>query len=113
VRQNGWLLSRSGRSLPANASGFDTHRDSISCRFDCRHHGQSLSGKKADVLQRVRAVSAVSQRWRAQSSSGDGVFHKCSVEGCVDGGVIARSICRRRKPPAVTCKQLPSVSEKG
>jgi hypothetical protein len=29
------LLSRRGRSLPANASGFDTHRDSISSRFDC------------------------------------------------------------------------------
>jgi hypothetical protein len=29
------LLSRRGRRLPANASGFDTHRDSISSRFDC------------------------------------------------------------------------------
>jgi hypothetical protein len=29
------LLSRRGRSLPANASGFDTHRDSISSRFEC------------------------------------------------------------------------------
>jgi hypothetical protein len=29
VRQNGQLLSRGGRSLPANASAFDTHRDSI------------------------------------------------------------------------------------
>eukprot|EP01047_Picozoa_sp_COSAG01_P103711 COSAG01_NODE_33137_length_569_cov_2.853191_1_plen_113_part_00 len=36
VSQNGYLLSRRGRSLPANASGFDTHRDSISSRFDCR-----------------------------------------------------------------------------
>jgi hypothetical protein len=35
VSQNGYLLSRRGRSLPANASGFDTHRDSISSRFDC------------------------------------------------------------------------------
>jgi hypothetical protein len=35
VRQNGYLLSRRGRSLPANASGLDTHRDSISSRFDC------------------------------------------------------------------------------
>ena len=29
-------LSRRGRSLPANAGGFDTHRDSISSRCDCR-----------------------------------------------------------------------------
>jgi hypothetical protein len=36
VIQNGYLLSRRGRSLTANASGFDTHRDSISIRFDCR-----------------------------------------------------------------------------
>jgi hypothetical protein len=28
VSRNGQLLSRRGRSLPANASGFDTHRDS-------------------------------------------------------------------------------------
>jgi hypothetical protein len=35
VSQNGYLLSRRGRSSPANASGFDTHRDSISSRFDC------------------------------------------------------------------------------
>jgi hypothetical protein len=36
VSQNGWLLSRRGRSLPANAGDFDTHRDPISSRFDCR-----------------------------------------------------------------------------
>ena len=33
------LLSRRDGSLPANASGFDTHCDSISSRFGC-------SGKK-------------------------------------------------------------------
>jgi GTP cyclohydrolase II len=36
VSQNGWLLSHRGRSSPANASGFDAHRDSISSRLDCR-----------------------------------------------------------------------------
>jgi hypothetical protein len=36
VSRNGQLLSRRGRSLPANASDFDTHRDSISSLFDCR-----------------------------------------------------------------------------
>ena len=36
VSQNGLLLSRRGRRLPANASGLDTHRDSISSRVDCR-----------------------------------------------------------------------------
>jgi hypothetical protein len=33
VSQNGGLLSRRGRALAANASDFDTHRDSISSRF--------------------------------------------------------------------------------
>jgi hypothetical protein len=35
VSQNGYMLSRRGRRLPANASGLDTHRDSISSLFDC------------------------------------------------------------------------------
>jgi hypothetical protein len=34
VSQDGQLLSRRGRSLPANASGLDTHRDSITSRLD-------------------------------------------------------------------------------
>jgi hypothetical protein len=33
VSQNGQLLSRRGRSLPASASGLDTHRDPISMPF--------------------------------------------------------------------------------
>jgi hypothetical protein len=36
VSQNGYLLSRRGCSLPASVSDFDTHRASISSRFDCR-----------------------------------------------------------------------------
>jgi hypothetical protein len=36
VSQHGWLLSRRGRSLPANARGVDIHRDSMSRRSDCR-----------------------------------------------------------------------------
>jgi hypothetical protein len=34
VSQNGWLLSRRGRSSPANAGGCDAHRDSTTSRFD-------------------------------------------------------------------------------
>jgi hypothetical protein len=36
VSQNGWSWSRCGRNLAARASGFDTHRHSITGRFDCR-----------------------------------------------------------------------------
>jgi hypothetical protein len=39
VSQNGQLLGRRGRSLPANDSTFDTHRDSITSRFDCTRRG--------------------------------------------------------------------------
>eukprot|EP01047_Picozoa_sp_COSAG01_P090596 COSAG01_NODE_22408_length_857_cov_1.055409_1_plen_202_part_10 len=41
VRQSGELLSRRGRSLSANASGLDTHRDSISSRSGCSASGRS------------------------------------------------------------------------
>eukprot|EP01047_Picozoa_sp_COSAG01_P111684 COSAG01_NODE_40450_length_463_cov_1.472527_1_plen_76_part_10 len=72
MSQNGWLLSRRGRSLPANASGLDTHRDSIiSGRFDVRcaeleetvaamqqseerarvEWGQRLSAREAELAQ--------------------------------------------------------------
>jgi hypothetical protein len=51
VSQNGQLLSRRGRSLPAKSSGFDTHRDSISGRFDC-----SLRSKMAFKANLVRTV---------------------------------------------------------
>eukprot|EP01047_Picozoa_sp_COSAG01_P029253 COSAG01_NODE_1999_length_8688_cov_6.237280_9_plen_82_part_00 len=33
VSQNGWPLSRRGRSSPASAGGSDTHRDSMTSRF--------------------------------------------------------------------------------
>jgi hypothetical protein len=50
VSQNGQLLSRCGRSSPANASVFDTHRDSISSRFDCRAGSSSSSSSSYDIL---------------------------------------------------------------
>jgi hypothetical protein len=40
VSPNGQLLSRRGRSVPAIASGLDTHRGSISSRFDCSRAGR-------------------------------------------------------------------------
>jgi hypothetical protein len=50
VSQNGLLLGRRGRSLPANASGLDTHRDSIRCRFDCRRLGAGAAAAAAPHL---------------------------------------------------------------
>eukprot|EP01047_Picozoa_sp_COSAG01_P055514 COSAG01_NODE_6190_length_3803_cov_3.030238_2_plen_148_part_00 len=42
VSQNGWLLSRRGRSRPASVSGFDTHRDSITSCFELAHLGDAV-----------------------------------------------------------------------
>ena len=36
VSQNGWPLSLRGCSSQASVSGFDTHRDSMTSRLDCR-----------------------------------------------------------------------------
>jgi hypothetical protein len=52
VSQNGWLLSRRGRSSPANASGFDSRRDSISSRFD-RRDGAGAGPEDGGVLSMV------------------------------------------------------------
>jgi hypothetical protein len=54
VSQNGWLLSRRGRSLPANASGFDTHRDSTGTAFvipaGAVHSFNTAEGETLDVF---------------------------------------------------------------
>jgi hypothetical protein len=50
VSQNGWLLSRRGRSLPANASTLGTHRDSM---WECgRRWGAATSTKPAGPVPR-------------------------------------------------------------
>jgi hypothetical protein len=60
VSHNGWWLRRRGRSSPANARGLDTHRDSISSRFDCRC-GKTASPPAAPA----RRGAAPSVWWRA------------------------------------------------
>jgi hypothetical protein len=65
VSQNGLLLSRRGRSLPTNDSGFDTHRDSISSRFDCR------TARAAGWLATTSARSGLRRAWR----------HWCTARG--------------------------------
>jgi hypothetical protein len=72
VSPNGQLLSRRGRSLPADASGFDTHRDSISSRFECS--SQSSTGSEARA--RAEAVAIAAGFWdgraRMQATPGGG-----------------------------------------
>jgi|EP01049_Picozoa_sp_SAG25_P000900 hypothetical protein len=41
VSQNGWSLSRCGRSLSVHASGLDTHRDSIASQTAPSFHDQA------------------------------------------------------------------------
>eukprot|EP01047_Picozoa_sp_COSAG01_P038410 COSAG01_NODE_3115_length_6565_cov_23.371172_2_plen_274_part_00 len=57
VSQNGYLLSRRGRSSPANASGFDTHRDSITAGTRPAAHGDNAEQHGSDSGRR-RAVPA-------------------------------------------------------
>jgi hypothetical protein len=54
--QVGWLLSRRGRELPANASGLDTHRASISRRFDRVQVGWDSNDYQIDVGESKRPV---------------------------------------------------------
>jgi hypothetical protein len=72
VRQNGVLLGRRGLSLPANASGFDAHRDSITrAPLALQHNLQPLAQAHRAVLaccqaggaSRARPFLAVSSRF--------------------------------------------------
>jgi hypothetical protein len=58
VGQDGWLLSRRGRSLAPNASAFATHRNSVSSRFDCRTSSPrvALAGTRRPPLCRASAA---------------------------------------------------------
>ena len=54
-------MSRRGRSLPANASGFDTHRDTISSRFDCSlFQGETAAAAAARGAQQAVANGGTS-----------------------------------------------------
>jgi hypothetical protein len=48
----GWLLSRGGRSLPANASGCDTHRESIAAAHLLRRRkcGETAEAEASTAL---------------------------------------------------------------
>jgi hypothetical protein len=102
VRQNGYLLSRRGRSLSANASGFDTHCDSISSCFDCRwQQGMRLPpgarkgrchprlAKELEKWVRVeaRVVSRLHHQWTG-SRLGEWLPYVARVDG--DHGWMAK-----------------------
>jgi hypothetical protein len=67
VSQNGQLLGRRGRSLPANASGVDTHRASITSRSDCR----APTGAPGCATRWTRASGS----WRTRS------WRSCGAQG--------------------------------
>jgi hypothetical protein len=82
VSPNGWLLNRRGRSLPANVSGVDTHRDSISSRFDCRSavlsSAESYAEQPCDFEGFISLLALVAARVPALAhlrSAGDCLRH--------------------------------------
>jgi predicted dehydrogenase len=86
VSQNGYLLSRRGRSLPANASGFDTHHDPISSRFDCRFSGWQVIGELGEIRVSASGVGPGSvMLWSNAHPSGVDVSPPIPRD---DGGVI-------------------------
>jgi hypothetical protein len=68
VSQNGQLLSRRGRSSPADASGVDTHCDSITSRFDCSAPSAASSWQQ----QSPWAAGRVQQAAAAEPPHADG-----------------------------------------
>eukprot|EP01047_Picozoa_sp_COSAG01_P054083 COSAG01_NODE_5867_length_3982_cov_7.929178_6_plen_319_part_00 len=72
VSQNGWLLSRRGCSLPASAGGLDTHRDSMTSRFDRRNGGRSSARprRRGRPSARRGRCGCVPTRWSTQRLPG-------------------------------------------
>jgi hypothetical protein len=89
VSRNGWLLSRRGRSLPANGSGFDTHRDSISSRFDCRRTGwrRLVRWQRRGLPRRCGAVTALRR------------LRRCCVAACMCMRMHAQAAADPVPPP--------------
>jgi hypothetical protein len=58
VSQKGYRLSRRGRSLPASAGGFDTHRDSMTSCFRHRCGGAGADRLRPPLL-RAESVAAL------------------------------------------------------
>eukprot|EP01047_Picozoa_sp_COSAG01_P001654 COSAG01_NODE_38_length_33931_cov_75.163632_31_plen_259_part_00 len=71
VSQKGSLLRRRGRCFPVNASGVDTHRDSISSRLGCLSHPTLLDTVVASGLPDTISfciTSVASGLWLPRSS---------------------------------------------
>eukprot|EP01047_Picozoa_sp_COSAG01_P029407 COSAG01_NODE_2017_length_8638_cov_15.453917_3_plen_149_part_00 len=109
MSQHGELLSRRGRSLRANASGLDTHRDSITSRCDCssaqlqeweRQQVGDLGSPHTDATVWVELVGtgpdgrdvSSGRRVLAQSLEGGGhvVFGHHGKVGCTEPGQLFR-----------------------
>jgi hypothetical protein len=92
VSQNGQLLSRRGRSLPANAGGVDTHRDSISSRFDCRSHNRRAFWAGALLCTVVAlALAAVVVAWLAQGTAWAAVLLTMCASSAITVAILAQT----------------------
>jgi hypothetical protein len=93
VSQNGYLLSRRGGSLPASASGFDTHRHSISsCVGQGRHPHMDtweldewieLMSVDSKICGEVRVVSRWAPRIKMPEQPMRGTMRAVVFEVCL------------------------------
>eukprot|EP01047_Picozoa_sp_COSAG01_P001119 COSAG01_NODE_24_length_37608_cov_19.303154_6_plen_122_part_00 len=89
MSQNGWLLSRRGRGLPARAGVVDTHLDSTTSRSDCRRAGGGLTATRdGGGGGGGTAAAAAAAEEEGEGERGYGVLARASVS-LWDGSALA------------------------
>eukprot|EP01047_Picozoa_sp_COSAG01_P065278 COSAG01_NODE_8790_length_2657_cov_14.786943_1_plen_152_part_00 len=81
VSQNGWLLlSRRGRSLPASAGGFDTHRDSITSRVEPLGHAKTSAPQLTrPAIQAIALPAPPTERALAEQRRLASYYDECTA----------------------------------
>jgi hypothetical protein len=117
-------LSRRGRSLAAHASGFDTHRDSITSRFERRDFAtspafaiakQCMTAVDTDRLQwALEAWAAAGARWQVAAPQQDNdelwgaAVGSLQPFSCSPKNNVILGAPRRMLPPLDDSAQTPS-----
>jgi hypothetical protein len=96
VSQNGYLLSRRGRSFTSESRGFDTHRASISSRFDCRRSAPAAGRRWYPHAPPLAAARPARTKWgpaiapmgttHGTHTSGTSELTRCGIRCVLFGG---------------------------